>query len=82
MLASQAKQVFYVKNSNESDWYTIIKMQPWDLYQMSGDKSNGDFEPFQQSESRDDRLPILELVDENTIVWDRNDVLGETMKII
>ena len=49
---------------------------------MSGDKSNGDFEPFQQSESRDDRLPILELVDENTIVWDRNDVLGETMKII
>ena len=79
MLASQAKQVFYVKNSNESYWYAVIKTHPQDLYHMSGDISNGDFELFQQSESHDDHLPISELVDEDTIVWNRNDVLGETV---
>ena len=31
VLASQAKQVFYVKDSNESDWYTIIQTQPRDF---------------------------------------------------
>ena len=58
ILASQANQVFNVNNSNESDWYSIIETQHQDLYQMSGDISNSDFEPFQQSESRDDHLPI------------------------
>ena len=28
VLASQAKQVFYVKDSNEFDWYTVIQTQP------------------------------------------------------
>ena len=76
VLASQAKQVFYVKDSNESDWYTVIQTQPRDLYQTSREISN-DSEPFQQIESYDDHLPISDLVDEDMIVWNRNDVLGD-----
>ena len=79
MLASQAKQIFYVKNANESNWHTVIEMQPRDLYQMSEKISNGDPEPLQQSELQDDYLDILELVDEDVIVWNRNDVLGEVI---
>ena len=77
VLASQAKQIFYVKNANESNWHAVIEMQPRDLYQMSEKISNGDPEPLQQSELQDDHLDILELVDEDVIVWNRNDVLGE-----
>ena len=79
VLASQAKQIFYVKNANESNWHTVIEMQPRDLYQMSEKISNGDPEPLQQSELQDDHLHILELVDEDVIVWNRNDVLGEVI---
>ena len=78
VLASQAKQVFYVKDSNKSDWYTVIQTQPRDLYQMSREISN-DPEPFLQIESYDDHLPLSDLVDEDMIVWNRNDVLGETI---
>ena len=76
VLASQAKQVFYVKDSNESDWYTVIQTQPRDLYQMSNEISN-DSKPFQQIESYDDHLPLSDLVDEDMIVWNRNDVLED-----
>ena len=78
VLASQAKQVFYVKDSNKSDWYTVIQTQPRDLYQMIREISN-DPEPFLQIESYDDHLPLSGLVDEDMIVWNRNDVLGETI---
>ena len=47
-----------------------------DLYQMSREISN-DSEPFQQIESNDDHLPLSDLVDEDMIVWNRNDVLGD-----
>ena len=39
--------------------------------------SNDDHEPLQQSELHDDHLHILELVDDDVIVWNKNDVLGE-----
>ena len=38
--------------------------------------SNDDSKPFQQSELHDDHLSILELVDEDLIVRDRNVVLS------
>ena len=79
VLASQAKQIFYVKNANESNWHTVIEMQPRDLYQMSEKISNGDLEPLQQSELQDDHMHILELVDEDVILWNRNDVLEEVI---
>ena len=75
VLASQAKQVFYVKNSNESNWYTVIETQPRVLYQMSREISN-DPEPFQQIESYDDHLPLSDLVDEDTILGNIKDVLA------
>ena len=31
-----------------------METQPRDLYKMNGVESNGDFEPFQQSELHDD----------------------------
>ena len=43
---------------------------------MSREISN-DSEPFQQIESYDDHLPLSDLVDEDMIVWNRNDVLGD-----
>ena len=67
VLASQAKQVFYVKNLNESDWHNIQLMQPQDLYQMNGEVSSDDFEPFQQSELHDDHKYSSHLVDEYII---------------
>ena len=42
-------------------------MQPQDLYQMNGEVSSDDFEPFQQSELHDDHKYISHLVDEYII---------------
>ena len=42
-------------------------MQAQDLYRMNGEVSNGDFEPFQQSELHDDHKYISHLVDEYII---------------
>ena len=43
---------------------------------MSREISN-DPEPFQQIESYDDHLPLSDFVDEDMIVWNINDVLGD-----
>ena len=45
---------------------------------MSREISN-DPKPFQQIESYDDHSPLSDLGDEDMIVWNRNDVLGETI---
>ena len=35
VLEYQAKQVFYVQNSNEENWHTVVEIQTWGVYDMS-----------------------------------------------
>ena len=37
VLASQAKQVYYVRDIKESDWQVIVKTKPRDLYDIPDD---------------------------------------------
>ncbi|RVW97993.1 hypothetical protein CK203_028978 [Vitis vinifera] len=48
VLASQAKQVFYVQNSNEENWHTVVEIQTRGVYDMNQKVSTNDPEPYQQ----------------------------------
>ena len=47
VLASQAKQVFYIQNSNEENWHTVVEIQTCGVYDMSQKVSTNDPEPYQ-----------------------------------
>ena len=42
VLASQAKQVFYVQNSNEENWHTVVEIQTRGVYDMNQKVSTND----------------------------------------
>ena len=48
MLASQAKQVFYVQNSNDTKWHSVVEIQTRGVYDMSQEASINDPESYQQ----------------------------------
>ena len=48
MLTSQAKQVFYVHNSNDTKWHTVVEIQTQGVYDMNRDVSTNDPESYQQ----------------------------------
>ena len=35
VLASQVKQIFYVQNSNDTKWHTIVEIQTRGVYDMN-----------------------------------------------
>ena len=47
VLASQAKQVFYVQNSNEENWHTVVEIQTRRVYDMNQKVTTNDPEPYQ-----------------------------------
>ena len=47
VLASQAKQVFYVQNSNEENWHTVVEIQTQGVYDMNQKVSTNDLESYQ-----------------------------------
>ena len=63
VLVSQAKQVFYVQNSNEEIWHTIVEIQTRGVYNIT-------------LHSQHD---VHESVKYDLINWDRNDIVGETI---
>ena len=47
MLASQAKKVFYVQNSNEENWHTVVEIQTRGVNDMNRDVFTDDPESYQ-----------------------------------
>ena len=80
VLASQAKQVFYVQNSNEKNWHTIVEIQTRGIYDMNQKISTNDPEPYQQLITLHSQRDVHELVENDLINWDRNDIAGETIQ--
>ncbi|WJZ96904.1 hypothetical protein VitviT2T_015549 [Vitis vinifera] len=80
VLASQAKQVFYVQNSNEENWHTVVEIQTRGVYDMNQKVSTNDPEPYQQLITLHNQRDVHELVENDLINWDRNDIAGETIQ--
>ena len=81
VLASQAKQVFYVQNSNEENWHTVVEIQTRGVYDMNQKVSTNDPEPYQQLITLHSQRDVHELIENDLINWDRNDIAGETIQI-
>ena len=77
VLASQAEQVFYVKDSKlGNNWQVVVKTQPRDLYDVPEDEdeeSIGDDEPYQQNESYC-VADALRVSDDDFMAWQRDDI--------
>ncbi|RVW23778.1 hypothetical protein CK203_097575 [Vitis vinifera] len=80
VLASQAKQVFYVQNSNEENWHTVVEIQTRRVYDMNQKVSTNDPEPYQQLITLHSQCDVHELVENELINWGRNDITGETIQ--
>ena len=63
VLASQAKQVFYVQNSNEENWHTVVEIQTRGVYDMNQKVSTNDPEPYQQLITPHSQCDVHELVE-------------------
>ena len=74
VFASQAKQVFYVQNSNEKNWHTIVEIQTRGIYDMNHKISTNDPEPYQQLITLHSQRDVHELVENDLINWDRNEI--------
>ena len=79
VLASQAKQVFYAKNSKDTTWQTVVEIQTRGVYDINRDVSTDDPEPYQQPITLHSQRYVHHLVENNLINWDRNDIVGETV---
>ena len=79
VLTSQAKQVFYVHNSNDRKWHTVVEIQTQGVYDMNRDVSTNDPESYQQPITLHSQRYVHDLVDNDLINWDRNDIVGETV---
>ncbi|RVW72347.1 hypothetical protein CK203_055429 [Vitis vinifera] len=80
VLASQAKQVFYVQNSNEENWHIVVEIQTRGVYDMNQKVSTNDPEPYQQLITLYSQRDVHELIENDLINWDRNDIVGETIQ--
>ena len=80
ILASQAKQIWYVRDPIEEDWQVVVKMTPRDLYDMYGKDTYGDdtidaeVEPY-NIQQLDDTL----INHDGDITWVRAGVEGTTV---
>lgn len=70
ILATQAKQVFYVQDPIEKEWQIVVHTKPRDFFDMQGDILTDDIE-FQV----DNDIPknIINEIEEE-FSWNRNDV--------
>ena len=77
VVASQAVQVFYVKDSKlGNNWQVVVKTQARDLYDVPEDEdkeSIGDDEPYQQNESFS-VADTLRVSDDDFVAWQRDDI--------
>ena len=79
VLVYQAKQVFYVQNSNEENWHTVVEIQTRGVYDISKKICTNDLDPYQRLITLHGQRDVHELVENDLINWDRNDIAGETI---
>ena len=48
IFSSQARQVFYVQDAKDKDWFTVIKTKPRDLYDMGNQVEDDDDDTYTQ----------------------------------
>ena len=80
VLASQTKQVFYVQNSNEENWHTVVEIQTRGVYDMNQEVSTNYLEPYQQPITLRSQHDVHDLVENDLINWERSDIIGETVQ--
>ena len=79
VLVYQAKQVFYVQNSNEENWHTVVEIQTRGVYDISKKVCTNDLDSYQRLITLHGQRDVHELVENDLINWDRNDIAGETI---
>ena len=80
VLVYQAKQVFYVQNSNEENWHTVVEIQTRGVYDISKKVCTNDLDSYQRLITLHGQRDVHELVENDLINWDRNDIAGETIQ--
>ena len=80
VLTSQAKQVFYVQNSNDENWHTIVEIQTRDVYDMNKEVLTNDPKSYQQPITLHSQRDVHDLVKNDLINWDRNNIVEETIQ--
>nr|DAD29959.1 TPA_asm: hypothetical protein HUJ06_031427 [Nelumbo nucifera] len=76
ILASQAQQVFYVKDPNEDNWSVVMKTIPRDLFDIQAEEVDGD----DDLEVEPPRTHVMEDTYDDNIDWVREDVGGTTIE--
>lgn len=76
VLASQAGLVYYVKDNDKKNWYSVVKVKPRNTYAMEDDGED-DFEPYQLNELGDTRGQLeATTVNQDEQILNRDDVNG------
>jgi hypothetical protein len=73
VLASQVKQVFYVRDSSQLEWHVVVKTNPRDVYEMGDELS---FESNSQHQFDDNENMEESNVGIEEVIWVRNDLDG------
>ena len=82
VLACQVEQVFYMKNIKNPLWQFVVKIEPWNYYNMpppeeeKDDEEDAIQEPYQQNASHGHQLGFTSDLNNNNdiISRDRNDI--------
>ena len=74
ILASQAKQVFYVQDPVEEDWFIVVKTKPRDLFDMFEHQTMQDTTDAELSSERN--LGDITISPNDSISWVRQGVPG------
>ena len=67
---------FYVQNSNEENWHTVVEIQTRGVYDMNQEVSTDDPEPYEQSITLHSQHDVHDLVENDLIIWERSDIIG------
>ena len=68
VLASQTKQVFYVQNSNEENWHTVVEIQTREVYDMNQEVSTNDPKSYQQPITLHSQHDVHDLVENDLTI--------------
>ena len=80
VLVYQAKQVFYVQNSNEENQHTVVEIQTRGVDDMNQKVATNDPEPYQHLITFHSQRYVHELIENDLINQDRNDIARETIQ--
>jgi len=82
VLTSQIRQVFYVKESIDTNWHVVVKNQPGDFYDMYGQENPDNTWLYLHRQTRIiESLSDITLHEEEDVSWIRREVDGTTIEI-